>query len=252
MTIDVENVFKAETKSSHVLLAQGGNGLYIPAYQREYSWEKKDVGRLFEDTCQGVRQLFKREDAITFIGSIILIKDNRHETINPRVKGHVPGGVLLVIDGQQRLTTLVLTNLLLHNFLEVRAQRIRADGEVGQWIREQKQQLLARLRDTFELDFNVGDDSYRYYPKIIRAFDDSWSWQPQKAQYTSPIAALIRAYIEHSRNTPSKKFNFNDKGARFQTLRTAYREVNKWLKRVAAGPVNDTEDEAGIELLSTQ
>jgi hypothetical protein len=255
MTLEVENVFKAETKSSFVLLAQGGNGFYVPAYQRDYSWGKKEIGRLIDDTLQGLAQLFRSEDSITFIGSIILIRDNRHETINPLVKGHVPGGVLLVIDGQQRLTTLLMLNLVLHNEIEVRAKDLAKDASaIAEWVKEQKQQILAKIRSTFEIDFNVGDDTFRYYPKMIRAFDDSWSWQVTKAAYASPVARIIRDYIQHHRDKPGARFTPKTGEQRNLLIEKAIAVIARRIKRIAEGALGvedeDDDDETGLDFLS--
>lgn len=252
MTLDVENVFKANTTSAHLLLAQGGYGLYVPAYQRPYSWGKKEVQRLFEDACHGVAQVLTYPDSLTFIGSIILIRDTKHETINPIVKGHVPAGVLLVIDGQQRLTTLLLVNALLHHEIRHRHSLFQKKygGELVDWLSERVAQVGARLRATFEHDTNVGEptDIFRFYPKMIRAFVDRWSWQQSKAAYESPVAQLLHDYIRHYHSNPgNSKFVFKKEDQRFRVISNAVKEIQRHLKEIIEGPQHTSDEDEDAE-----
>jgi uncharacterized protein with ParB-like and HNH nuclease domain len=68
----------------------------IPSYQRPYSWEKEQAGELLDDLLQalGVVKVPIEELNPYFLGSIVLIK------------GDAPHSE--VVDGQQRLTTLVI------------------------------------------------------------------------------------------------------------------------------------------------
>ena len=79
----------------------------IPIYQRAYSWTERECRQLWDDIVRT-----GEDDAITahFIGSIVYIeKGLYHVTIQPP---------LLVIDGQQRLTTLALMIAALAKVLE--------------------------------------------------------------------------------------------------------------------------------------
>ena len=69
----------------------------IPIYQRTYSWTEKECLQLWEDIvrCGG-----NDEIAVHFVGSIVYIERGLSQ-----VTHHSP---LLVIDGQQRLTTVTL------------------------------------------------------------------------------------------------------------------------------------------------
>ncbi|MFI2238459.1 GmrSD restriction endonuclease domain-containing protein [Streptomyces chrestomyceticus] len=81
-------------------LIQGDNQFQIPLYQRTYSWDVKDHQRLWDDLLQQA-VVDGTEDAPTghFLGSLVL---------DPRAP--LPDTVQrwVVIDGQQRLTTLML------------------------------------------------------------------------------------------------------------------------------------------------
>ena len=82
----------------------------IPIYQRTYSWTERECRQLWEDILRT-----GSNDAIAahFTGSIVYIEKGIYQ-----VSTHSP---LLVIDGQQRLTTVML-------ILEALARRV-GDGE---------------------------------------------------------------------------------------------------------------------------
>ena len=78
----------------------------IPIYQRTYSWTGKECRQLWDDILRT-----GRDDTISvhFIGSIVYIEEGLSQ-----VSHQAP---LLVIDGQQRLTTVTLLLLALANAL---------------------------------------------------------------------------------------------------------------------------------------
>ena len=69
----------------------------IPIYQRSYSWTEKECRQLWDDI---LRTGNDDKIAAHFVGSIVYIQKGLYH-----VTGHTP---LLVIDGQQRLTTITL------------------------------------------------------------------------------------------------------------------------------------------------
>ena len=79
----------------------------IPIYQRTYSWTEKECHQLWADI---VRTGADGNISVHFIGSIVYIEKGQFT-----VAGFSP---LLVIDGQQRLTTVILLLAALANVLE--------------------------------------------------------------------------------------------------------------------------------------
>ena len=69
----------------------------IPIYQRTYSWTEQECRQLWDDILRT-----GRDDTISghFVGSIVYIEKGLYQVMNP--------SSLLVIDGQQRLTTVSL------------------------------------------------------------------------------------------------------------------------------------------------
>jgi hypothetical protein len=86
----------------HALLSHEGNLTYrIPPYQREYSWQKAQWEDLFQDLVEA--------DGATFLGTII--------TLNQTTDA-VHSGVLELVDGQQRITTLTLLLAAIYSVLK--------------------------------------------------------------------------------------------------------------------------------------
>jgi len=84
------DIFTPQSKTIEEIF--DGNVYYeIPAYQRPYSWESEQIEDLWED----VYSAFKSNDEEYFLGSIILTKKDGSKNLD-------------VVDGQQRLTTLMI------------------------------------------------------------------------------------------------------------------------------------------------
>ncbi|GAA9158822.1 hypothetical protein BTM353_15310 [Helicobacter pylori] len=86
------------------------NQLVIPIYQRLYSWEKKQCKQLWDDIIK-----IGGNDKMDghFIGSILYVLDGITHSDN----------TLLIIDGQQRLTTITLLLTALRNHLSDEVKR---------------------------------------------------------------------------------------------------------------------------------
>ncbi len=86
------------------------NQLVIPIYQRVYSWEKEQCKQLWDDIIK-----IGGDDKMDghFIGSILYVLDRITHSNN----------ALLIIDGQQRLTTITLLLTALRNHLSDEVKR---------------------------------------------------------------------------------------------------------------------------------
>lgn len=192
--LDIELIFKAESKALYDLLT-GDRGFEIPSYQRPYSWDRTNVARLLEDVTAGMQELTANRSALRFIGSVITVR---------RMVGEDPRTRLIVIDGQQRLCTILVLNALLHDQLSAVSETLRArDDDRLDLLLEEADGLLEKLSNTFEFTARRLGDNYRLFPKIVRTDDDFWSRHANQARYDSPIARFLRAYIAYS-NTPGQ------------------------------------------------
>ncbi|MFP6101124.1 DUF262 domain-containing protein [Helicobacter pylori] len=86
------------------------NQFVIPIYQRVYSWEKEQCKQLWDDIIK-----IGGNDKMNghFIGSILYVLDGNTHSNNP----------LLIIDGQQRLTTITLLFIALRDHLNDEVKR---------------------------------------------------------------------------------------------------------------------------------
>ncbi len=87
------------------------NQLVIPIYQRLYSWEKEQCKQLWDDIIK-----IGGDDKMNghFIGSIVFVQDDIYTTSHNE---------FLIIDGQQRLTTITLLLTALRNHLNDEVKR---------------------------------------------------------------------------------------------------------------------------------
>ena len=96
----------------HALLSHESNLMYrIPPYQREYSWQKLQWEELFQDLVEA--------DGSHFLGTII--------TLN-KTTDAVQAGVLELIDGQQRMTTLTLLLASIYSVLKENYEELDEDA----------------------------------------------------------------------------------------------------------------------------
>ena len=186
--LDIESVFSAESQALWDLLA-ADRGCEIPSYQRPYAWDVGNVDRLLEDIVAGMAELADNSDAVRFIGSVITV--GRKAPDEPRNR-------LIIIDGQQRLCTILVLNALLHEQLGrcIAALDARDDQRLNR-VLEQTEDLRESLSRTYEREARRTGDIYRMFPRIIRIDDDVWSRKAAHARYESPIARFLWSYISH-------------------------------------------------------
>lgn len=195
MAVDIERIFQATGQSSWQFLTTSGQGCYIPAYQRPFSWSADNVDRLFEDAIHGLNLLKKRENTISFLGTVIAIHDTKHVTVQPIFKSEMPPKVMTIIDGQQRISTFIMINIAIHNLVsKLLPQTAKRSEEHFKWLADQVETLAAALRQTLLIDMTTGDKDYKLYPRLIRSYEDVWSKRKVQAKYNSPVCKLIWEY----------------------------------------------------------
>ncbi|MEO3976462.1 DUF262 domain-containing protein [Streptomyces sp. CAU 1734] len=122
-------------------LVEGEKQFQVPLYQRTYSWEEEQLRQLWDDMGELVDdRLEGREPHAHFLGSVVLAPD-----------GVVAGGMQrwLVVDGQQRLTTLMLVCTALRDHYRARGEDRKAN----------------RIHDLLLVNgYQDGDDHYRLLP----------------------------------------------------------------------------------------
>ncbi len=200
------DIFKAKPQSVFdMICARKQTGFYMPAYQRPYSWEESHIRDLFSD-CENVfRNLLESPDAIIFLGSILSVDDSSALTIYPLSKKDKPTEIKLIIDGQQRLSTLMLMILCLNERLRIllpslkRAINSEQNDEIKDVLDELRQEVSQLEIDTSNtvVETTAEHEVYKYLPKIIRSQVDCWGRNENKAIYDSPISELLSGYQRH-------------------------------------------------------
>ena len=91
-------------------IAKDKHRFVIPIYQRNYDWDDYQCSQLLKD----IREVNSPERVSHFIGSIVFIHDGLYTTA--KIKE------LIIIDGQQRLTTVSLLLIALYQFAKENGQ----------------------------------------------------------------------------------------------------------------------------------
>ena len=131
---------KASETSLRNLLGNTNIQFQVPLFQRPYSWNKDNWEILWED----LKRLYKDEIQGTyFLGSLVT------QSIPGSADGICP---FLIIDGQQRLTTLTIILATLKEYLQ-------------KSINQEDKELAAELYESYLVNkFKKGDDFYKILP----------------------------------------------------------------------------------------
>lgn len=131
----------------------------IPDFQRPYSWDRDQCDKLWEDFIDFYENQTTKDDKY-FLGNIV---------INPA------GEALSVIDGQQRLTTLLLLIKAFHSKA--------GTAVVLEECLRIKDPLTSQLTDKLRLDSHVIDDDKKHLYDIVFNNGDNTPDCPLKANY---------------------------------------------------------------------
>lgn len=184
-----------------------GQGFYVPVYQRSYTWGSDQIDRLFEDLHTGLRRSYSASAPPTFLGSVILFEGRG--AVTPKVNSALPAQVLHVVDGQQRLTTLLLVLAQLRSMVRAAVERLEGLGSRTadqDWLLANLTMLQSQLTEAIWVDLPPGKKSYRRLPRLIRQSTatgpDVWGDRETNAQYHSDIAfylhGIARAELENT------------------------------------------------------
>lgn len=161
----------------------------IPIYQRNYDWNKIHCEQLLSDIIDA--GLSKK---IHFIGSIVYVHD-----------GIYSSGIkeLIIIDGQQRITTITLLCVALYNFLisvnpsDTQSTR-QADKILKQYIineyAEDKQRLKLKASENNDLDLKALINGYSSETTVFSNVINNYNYlkvKYHKIIYKQYLMALI-------------------------------------------------------------
>lgn len=248
---EINEIFKAESNSIFQFLSNNGQGLYIPAYQRPYSWGDLQLKKLFSDAVHGFKMLTQKDRAVdsaaTFLGSIIAINDTNNSTVIPANKSGLPSRVMLIIDGQQRLTSLLILIVCLHKKIEKEYLHLFKDqtslNPEEQWLLDNTCQTKGELFDCILDVQKYGTGVNKWYPRMTRAYEDVWN--RQKGMYGSPIGRYLFGYAKAIFDTQ------NNSSATLEALDTFDKDYNKKLRQKDSSVRNLSTFTAGASILNS-
>lgn len=139
----------------------------IPVYQRNYDWTNNECKELIND----VISVEKYNRGTHFIGSIVFIHEGTYSTREVKE--------LVIIDGQQRLTTINIIYVALFRFAKDNNMQNEADMLLNmfltnQYVQNESSKLKLKQTDTNSLAFkaimNGTENEFNHYSNVIENF----------------------------------------------------------------------------------
>ena len=221
----LDNIFKAEPKSiSDILCKDRSQGFYMPAYQRPYSWNKDNIKTLVDDVCSVFSNLLKSKDAIIFLGTLLTVDDDDGKSIYDKEDSQLPTRIKLIVDGQQRITTLILLLTVMHEALRRDYRALEKDIErcddesLKGDFNSLNRLALGFINQTggYAIESSMGADEYKFLPKVIRSMHgldldnsslkyDRWGDSQDIARYQSPLSQYLFLYQKNLKSQEGNK-----------------------------------------------
>lgn len=161
---------------------------YVPAYQRGYRWNATHVEQLVDDLLEFIR-LHTENDTAFYCLQPLVVKSCEIE--NER-------GLLEVIDGQQRLTTIII-------LLQVLAQLQYEKDHAGEEGAEPFEDLRP---DRFDIKYETrpsSSDWLKKLPSVIRSSENYDRFESQSCDY-SHFAEVYRTAYDKLKNVEWQNF----------------------------------------------
>ncbi|MCY3885946.1 MAG: DUF262 domain-containing HNH endonuclease family protein [Gammaproteobacteria bacterium] len=146
-----------EIQPQHLTLSRllQGRLFSIPDYQRGYSWTSSERTDLFDD----IDNVFKQgQEASHFMATIVCLHRSR------KVAGPEEFELVDIVDGQQRITTLIILLNAIKNSLD-------ENNENEKYVRRDISELLIKIQDDSLLLLNTNQDTKHYFSNYIRNGD---------------------------------------------------------------------------------
>lgn len=204
---EIRDIFEAKALSFYGTMKchDHSAGYRIPNYQRDYDWSPDHISRLIIDCLNGLYGLSEHghSGSFTFLGTLILVRESKKEP-------SFDGDSLSVVDGQQRLTTLVLMacaliEQILTKSNEISITDIKVTRQTKVWIDKETEFQLDRLYECI-----VGQQSGRSekhpYPRIVREKDgDARGGTNKESEYKSAIAVFLRDFSKYYKDNSEEE-----------------------------------------------
>ena len=221
----------------------GSAGFRVPEYQRRYDWSEENIKRLLEDCLNGFYYLSQtRHESYTFLGTIILVVE--------RPESSFEGTSFSVIDGQQRLTTLVLLCCVLIEELFLRQEEVHYFQEsTASWIKREIKSIRESLFNCVSGYLRDGDQ-LSGFPRIVRLPEDNRGFSPPEAKYRSVIAKSLKHFAEaYQQGNPTFPSVRTEDGTGAPQFYQNYQYIKKQVELGVydGNSMTDTEDQNELE-----
>ena len=255
--LNVENSFLTENRSVYTFLNQPGQGLYIPLYQRDYSWDSDNIEQLLEDLTRGIQRIALGEvtnndnKEIRFLGTIITVIESNRQNIYPVDLQAVPSKIEKLIDGQQRITTIALMATLLTKRLTEIKKKVKSNNPIYEQVKEICDiWITQKLSSIFSFDLGRGEP--RLKPKIVRGAKDYWTRKDSvetayKSELANYLGYFIQAYVDNAAFPCLSKEKYGN-----TLFYQNGRKVESWIKNVVskAHEINNEEEfSSAVEII---
>ena len=192
----VENLFEARASNllETTMLYDGRVGFAIPEYQRQYDWSEENINRLFHDALNGFQRLTQSTgaSAFTFLGTLILVEESTKEE-------DFSGVSVAIVDGQQRLTTLILfacalCEALRRHYSEIDFSTI--DSEIAKWLKGEIEERLFALYRCAIGSLNVTPTRTFPFPRVVRR-NDVRAKSKANSEYRSAVGKFLEGFAKY-------------------------------------------------------
>ena len=179
-------------------------GFRVPEYQRIYNWEPgRQINRLLEDCLNGFFYFSNSSSnsvgKYTFLATIILVKEEQHRDL-------FTGKSLSIVDGQQRLTTLVLTCCaLIEELLCFDINKLGLKRATTQWIEQEVGFVCEQLFSCVVGQFHERDKTFPF-PRVVRTEKDYRAKAVIDSEYHSIVASFLMKFSEFYRESEPLAF----------------------------------------------
>lgn len=188
-------------------------GFFIPSFQRDYSWQEEDLKRFLETIETVISNNLNEQNnfQIGFLGSVITISDQaeirKTYTIAPNES---PNEIKVIIDGQQRLSTLLLLFSIFYKEISLLRQdteflknfaSLNIQGFLGYILEDLKTALF------IPNPFAIQNPQLSYLPKLISQLHvDEWK-RNTVGTYNSPIAKFLFTLFQNPNPTEIPQYS---------------------------------------------
>ena len=244
----VSDLFEAKADNLwETMTSYGGNvGFRIPEYQRTYDWSQEKIKRLLEDCLNGFYYLSNKSEreSYTFLGTLILVREKPEPSFD--------GTSLSVVDGQQRLTTLILLCCALIEELFLRQDAVQhLRPSTADWIKREIEYIRESLFSCVIGQLHSRGKPFPF-PRIVRHLDDNRARSFSDSEYRSVVAKFLSEFAKYYQDEktsfcPTRLNRDAEERRYFQNYKYIKRQVQSGIYEDKATPDNSRQDDVEHE-----